>query len=63
MLGLWEKPKDEIHIRHFALQTNPDWVVNDAIFYLESKGITPFNFFRDGTTETMVFAWMPAVAI
>ncbi len=63
MLGLWEKPESEIDIRHFAFQTEPDWVVKKSVLYLESKNIKPFNFFKDGTTEPMVFAWMPAVAI
>ena len=28
MLGLWEKPKEEIDIRHFAFQCDWDWILN-----------------------------------
>lgn len=63
MLGLWEKPKDQIDIRHFAFQCDLNFVLNEASSYLISKGITPHNFLQDGTYQPMVFAWMPALSI
>ena len=35
MLGLWEKPKEEIDLRHFAFECDPDG------HYLEFIGILP----------------------
>ncbi|MGB0839179.1 MAG: VOC family protein, partial [Chitinophagales bacterium] len=29
MLGLWEKPKAEIDIRHFAFECEAEWVRNE----------------------------------
>ena len=63
MLGLWEKPKDQIDKRHFAFESSPEWVLNESVHFLRERGIQPRNFFNDGTEEPMVFAWMPAVAI
>ena len=62
-LGLWERPKEEIDIRHFAFECSPEYVVNEAIPFLESKGLAYYNFLRDATRQPMVFAWVPAVAI
>ncbi|NAS11469.1 VOC family protein [Poritiphilus flavus] len=63
MLGLWEKPKAEIDIRHFAFACEPDWVLNESVNFLKDRNIKPRNFFNDGTERPMVFAWMPAIAI
>lgn len=63
MLGLWEKPKEEIDIRHFAFQCDPNWILNEAVNYLTSRNIPCRNFLRDGTNQPMVFAWTPAIAI
>lgn len=63
MLGLWEKPKDEIDIRHFAFECEPDWILNESVQFLKSKNLTSRNFLNDGTDRPMVFAWMPAIAI
>ena len=63
MLGLWEKPKDQIDIRHFAFECEPDWVLNESVDYLKDKNIPCRNFFNDGSERPMVFAWMPAIAI
>jgi len=46
MLGLWEKPKDEIDIRHYAFQCEPDWIQNESVNYLKSRNITYWNFFK-----------------
>ncbi|MEM8999450.1 MAG: VOC family protein [Bacteroidota bacterium] len=63
MLGLWEKPKEEIDIRHFAFECEPEWVLNESIAYLKSRHLHCRNFLNDGTERPMVFAWMPAISI
>src|ERR1700712_4836020 len=63
MLGLWEKPKAEVQIRHFAFRCDMDDVLNKSVGYLKERGLKPYNFLRDDSDKPMVFAWMPAVAI
>lgn len=63
MLGIWEKPKDEIDVRHFAFRCNVDDILNRSVDYLKEKKLQPYNFLKDGTDRPMVFAWMPALAI
>ncbi|MEL7123410.1 MAG: VOC family protein [Bacteroidota bacterium] len=63
MLGLWEKPKDEIESRHFAFECDPEWILNESVQYLKKRGLNFWNFLNDGTERPMVFAWMPAIAI
>lgn len=63
MLGLWEKPKEEIDRRHFAFRCNKDFILNNASDFLEREGLNPYNFLKNETTKPMVFAWMPAIAI
>ena len=47
MLGLWEKPKEQIDIRHYAFECDPDWIVNDSVAFLKSHNITCWNFLQD----------------
>ena len=63
MLGLWEKPKEQIDIRHFAFECEPDWIENESVNYLKSRNIKYWNFLNDGTEGPMVFVWMPAISI
>lgn len=63
MLGLWEKPKEEIDRRHFAFRCDKDFILNKASDFLKAEGLNPYNFLKDSTTKPMVFAWMPAIAI
>lgn len=63
MLGLWEKPKEEIDKRHFAFECDPEWINNEAVSFLKSHHIKSWNFLNDGTEGPMVFVWMPAIAI
>jgi lactoylglutathione lyase len=63
MLGIWEKPKDEIDIRHFAFSCEVEDVWNKSVSFLESKNLKPYNFLNNGNHKPMVFAWMPALAI
>lgn len=63
MLGLWEKPKEQIDIRHFAFRCDVNDVLNKAVDFLKARGLQPYNFLKDGKEKPMVFAWMPALAI
>jgi catechol 2,3-dioxygenase-like lactoylglutathione lyase family enzyme len=63
MLGLWEKPKEEIDIRHFAFECDPIWIRNESVEYLKKRHIKPWNFLNNATEGPMVFVWMPAFAI
>ncbi len=63
MLGLWEKPKEEIDIRHFAFQCEPEWILHEAVNFLKSKNIKCWNFLNDDKQQPMVFCWMPAISI
>ena len=62
-LGLWEKPKEEIDLRHFAFECDWEWVLNHSIDFLESHQIGFWNFLGDNSKEPMVFANIPAIAI
>ena len=63
MLGLWEKPKEEIQARHFAFECEPDWVLNESVPYLQAHNIKSWNFLVDNKEVPMVFCWMPAISI
>ena len=63
MLGLWEKPKKDIDIRHFAFECDPDWVLNESVNYLKARNIKSWNFLNDDKEVPMVFVWMPAISI
>ncbi len=63
MLGLWEKPKEEIDKRHFAFRCDAEDILNKSVSYLKEKNLKPYNFLKDGTEQPMVFTWMPAIAI
>lgn len=43
MLGVWERPKDEIEIRHFAFRVEPQAVL-DSVLWLMEAGLQPYNF-------------------
>lgn len=63
MLGLWEKPKAEIDIRHFAFRCDVEDILNKSVSFLKQRNLKPYNFLKDGTEQPMVFAWMPALAV
>lgn len=63
MLGLWEKPADEIRPQHFAFRSSIDDVLTRAVPWLQERNLPSRNFLDDGIERPMVFAWMPAVAI
>ena len=62
MLGLWEKPREEVRSRHFAIELDlPGLEV--AIGQLRARGIPTTDFGGKETAEPFVFGWMPAAAI
>lgn len=63
MLGLWEKPKEQVDIRHFAFRCELEDILDQSVRFLKSKGLRPYNFLKDGSDQPMVFAWMPALAV
>lgn len=63
MLGLWERPKAEIDLRHFAFECDPEWIIKESIDFLKSHNLNFWNFLRDDNEKPMVFCWMPAVSI
>lgn len=63
MLGIWEKPKDEIDIRHFAFRCEVADVLDKSVSFLTQHHLKPYNFLKSDDAAPMVFAWMPAVAI
>ena len=63
MLGLWEKPKEEVVKMHFAFRCDEEDILNKSIDYLRSRKLKPYNFLNDGREIPLVFAWMPAIAI
>jgi lactoylglutathione lyase len=63
MLGLWEKPREQVVPQHLAFRAAPDAVARGAAEWLGQRGLRCHNFLRDGTDRPMVFAWMPAVSL
>ena len=63
MLGLWQKPKEEIDIRHSAFQVSEEFILNEASQFLKAKGLKPYNFLKDGTQLPTVFCRMPSLSI
>ena len=63
MLGLWEKPKDEIDLRHFAFECDWDWILNESVSFLKLNNLNFWNFLNDNTEQPMVFVNIPAIAI
>ncbi|MEM6687018.1 MAG: VOC family protein [Bacteroidota bacterium] len=62
-LGLWEKPKDEIDLRHFAFECDWDWILHESVNFLKSHQLNFWNFLGDDSEQPMVFANIPAIAI
>jgi lactoylglutathione lyase len=63
MLGLWEKPAEQVVPQHFAFRATPDDVRDRAAAWLAERGLEGHNFLNDGTRRPMVFGWMPALSI
>jgi lactoylglutathione lyase len=63
MLGLWERPSNEIRPQHFAFRASIEDMLNGSGPYLRERNLPTRNFLNDGTERPMVFGWMPALAI
>jgi lactoylglutathione lyase len=63
MLGIWEKPSEQVLQQHFAFRCEVDDVINLSVKYLKERNLSCNNFLNDGTERPMVFAWMPAISI
>lgn len=63
MLGLWEKPPEQVVPQHFAFRATVDDVLNRSVAWLDARGLECRNFLDDGSKRPMVFGWMPAIAI
>jgi len=62
MLGLWEKPEEQIQTQHYAFEVAlAD--LDGAIAELKKQGVPTHNFFGECTEVPTVFGWMPAVSI
>lgn len=62
MLGLWEKPKDQIVRSHFAFSVS----LRDLEFaptFLRERGIPYRNFSNEVGGEIEVHSWMPAASL
>lgn len=62
MLGLWEKPADQVQRQHFAFRTTLEQM-RTIRTYLTERGLAYRNFLDDGTDILHVFGWMPAVSV
>lgn len=62
MLGLWEQTHD-LQTRHFAFHCDKDFILHGATKFLQQNNRHPYNFLNDGSSQPMVFCWMPALAI
>ena len=62
MLGLWENKKP-FASQHFAFRSSVDYILNDAVPFLNSMKIECYNFLKDGTSKPMVFGWSSTIAI
>ena len=62
MLGLWEKPKEQVWRQHTAFEIPMDRM-DEAIQQLHARGIETKDFYENPSNEPFVFAWMPAAAI
>ncbi len=63
MLGVWEKPLDQVSPQHFAFRSTVEDVLHSSVAYLAARGLPCRNFLNDGTQRPMVFGWVPAIAI
>ncbi len=62
MLGVWEKPPDQIAPQHLAFEV-PLKDLDDTAEKLRRNGIVTRNFIGEESTMPQVFGWMPAVSV
>ena len=62
LLGLWERPRDQIRPQHFAFEVGLD-ELPALVGRLEEQGIEFRDFFQQRTTTPTVFGFIPAASI
>ena len=62
MLGVWEKPKEEVFHQHLAFEV-PFEELEDKAKLLRKRGIVTLDFFGEESDVPTVFGWMPAAAV
>lgn len=62
MLGLWEKPAEEVVPHHTAFEIGP-LDLPRHLQRLQEHGVQTTDFFGRPSKEPTVFAWMPAAGI
>lgn len=55
MLGLKEKPKEGIDLRHFAFECDPDWALNESVNFIKSNNLNIWNFLQNNKETPLVF--------
>ncbi len=63
MLGIWQKPKEQVLQQHYAFRCEVNDILNLSVKYLKERNLRFQNFLNDGIERPMVFAWMPAISI
>ena len=63
MLGLWEKPAEQVRPQHFAFRASIEDILTRAVPYQKERNLPARNFLDDGVERPMVFGWMPALAV
>jgi catechol 2,3-dioxygenase-like lactoylglutathione lyase family enzyme len=62
MIGLWQKPEDQVNRSHFAISVSLE-ELEKAPAFLEKLGIPHEDFFRNVGGEPTVHSWVPAVSV
>lgn len=62
MLGVWEKPADQVHPLHLAFEVALE-DLDAAIEMLKALAIQPLDFYQQPSEKPTVFAWAPAAGI
>ena len=62
MLGVWEKPEDQVQAQHFAFEVELE-DMDKVIANLREHGIATRDFFGETTEMPSAFGWVPAVSI
>lgn len=62
MLGVWEKPPEQVLPQHLAFEVPPEELEAKAD-ELRKKGIVTLDFFGQESDVPTIFGWMPAIAV
>jgi catechol 2,3-dioxygenase-like lactoylglutathione lyase family enzyme len=62
VLGLWERPRDQIRPQHFAFEVGLD-ELPELVARIEKQGVEFRDFFQQRTTTPTVFGFIPAASL